>query len=59
MNPMKILFYIVKIIKIPIFSVCDKSNAESTSSNIQNGAGLYLSKANTKDNAISDLYPFC
>lgn len=42
---------------LPIFCVCDKSKAASTSSKIYNGAGLNRSIAKIRDNAAKDLWP--
>ena len=43
------------LISRPIFCVCDKSNAASTSSRIYIGAGLNCSRARMRESAISEL----
>lgn len=43
------------LINRPMFCVCDKSNAASTSSRIYMGAGLNCSRARISERAISDL----
>ena len=42
------------LIRCPIFWVCERSNAASTSSKIYIGAGLNCNNAMIKDNAIKE-----